>query len=1299
MSGKWDFWIDRGGTFTDVIGRDPEGGLHPRKLLSENPEAYRDAAIQGIRDLLGLAPGAAIPPGSIGDIRMGTTVATNALLERKGDRVLLLITKGFRDALRIAYQARPDIFAKEIILPEQLYERVVEVDERVRVDGCVERLLDIAEIKPILMQARADGIDAVAIVFMHAWKFPEHERAVAAVCRKCGFSQVSVSHEVSPLIKLVGRGDTTVVDAYLSPILSRYVQQVAGELGASPSPLWGGSDGEAGRGGGDDGATGSIPTPVLRTDPPHKGEGEKPRLMFMMSSGGLTAADLFQGKDALLSGPAGGVVGMVETAKLAGFDRVIGFDMGGTSTDVAHYDGDYERSFDTEVAGVRVRAPMMRIHTVAAGGGSVLHFEAGRFRAGPDSAGANPGPACYRRGGPLAVTDANVMLGKLQPDFFPAIFGPGQDQPLDAAVVREKFAAMANEIGDGRSPEAVAEGFVTIAVENMANAIKKISVQRGYGVTEYLLNCFGGAGGQHACLVADALGMEAVLIHPFSGLLSAYGIGLSSVFASRQQALLQPLADESRGRIEALIGDLRAEVLAELAGQAIAEKDVVVRPILHIRYDGTDTALPVGFEHGSIAQAKAAFEAAHKAQFGFIYKDKPTVVEAVALEGRDGSARGLSEREAALEDRPAKASEVSKIFTEGVWRDAGVLRRAAMKPGHKVAGPALVIESHQTIVVEPGWLAEITARDHVLMRRIEKKERRAAIGTAADPVMLEVFNNLFMSIAEQMGVTLQNTAYSVNIKERLDFSCAVFDRSGALVANAPHMPVHLGSMDRSVETIIRLNEGDIFPGDVFALNAPYNGGTHLPDITVVTPVFEEEEAQIFPLVGEMSPQATEGGAVPQSSQSANPAGQLSMLPPSALPGISPTRGEIGQSRKILFWLAARGHHADVGGTAPGSMTPLATTVDEEGVLFDNFRLIERGSFREAELHRLLTDHPYPARNPGQNIADLKAQIAANEKGVAELRKMVAHFGLDVVEAYMGHVQDNAAESVRRVLDRLPDQSEYEYPTDTGQTIKVRISVDRAERKATVDFTGTSPVMKNNFNAPEPVARAAVLYAFRVMVEDQIPMNAGCLRPIDIIIPDGSMLRPKYPAAVVAGNVETSQHVTNAIFGAMGALANAQGTMNNLTFGNATYQYYETICSGSPAGRMNDGRGFAGTPGVHTHMTNSRLTDPEILELRFPVLLEDFRIREASGGKGRWPGGDGTKRTIRFLERMECSILSSHRLRPPLGLDGGGAGEKGATKVRRNDGSVDVLKACDQTVLEAGETVVVITPTPGGFGAE
>jgi 5-oxoprolinase (ATP-hydrolysing) len=1207
MQKTWDFWIDRGGTFTDVIGRAPDGSLHPRKLLSENPEAYKDAAVQGIRDLLGLKAGAPIPAGLIADVKMGTTVATNALLERKGDRVLLLITKGFRDALRIAYQARPDIFAKQIILPEQLYERVIEVPERVRVDGTLETALDLDAVRDEVAAAKTDGIDAVAIVFMHSWKFPDHEKAAEALCRDIGFAQISTSHAVSPLIKLVGRGDTTVVDAYLSPILSRYVQRVAGELGA-------------------------------------KSDADGPNLMFMMSSGGLTAADMFQGKDALLSGPAGGVVGMVETANLAGFDKVIGFDMGGTSTDVAHYDGEYERAFDTEVAGVRVRAPMMRIHTVAAGGGSILHYADGRFQAGPDSAGANPGPACYRRGGPLAVTDANVMLGKLQPDFFPAIFGQGQDQQLDADVVREKFAELASKIGDGRTPEAVAEGFVTIAVENMANAIKKISVQRGYDVTEYLLNCFGGAGGQHACLVADALGMESVLVHPFSGLLSAYGIGLASVFASRQQALIKPLAEESVAEIEALIETLREKVFEELAAQGVPDEFTSWRPVLMIRYDGTDTALPVNFAERSIDKARTEFEKAHKAQFGFVYDSKPMIVESIDLQGNDGRVAGRDETSRQTHDEAAAASEMRKMFSEGEWREAGVFRRENLRPGNRVAGPALVIESHQTIVVEPGWQAEITARDHVLLRRIEKKRRMAALGTEADPVMLEVFNNLFMAIAEQMGVTLQNTAYSVNIKERLDFSCAVFDRTGALVANAPHMPVHLGSMDRSVETIIRLNAGDIHLGDVFALNAPYNGGTHLPDITVVTPVFSDDESE------------------------------------------------------ILFYAASRGHHADVGGTAPGSMTPLATVVDEEGILIDNFRIVSRGKFQEAELHTILTDHAWPARNPHQNIADLKAQIAANEKGVAELRKMVDHFGLDVVEAYMGHVQDNAAESVRRVLLRLPDESVYEYPTDTGQVIKVKITVDREKREATVDFTGTSPVMKNNFNAPEPVARAAVLYAFRVMVENNIPMNAGCLRPINIIIPDGCMLRPSYPAAVVAGNVETSQHVTNAMFGAMGALANAQGTMNNLTYGNAQYQYYETICSGSPAGQFNNGAGFNGTSGVHTHMTNSRLTDPEILELRFPVMLEDFHIREGSGGKGKWNAGDGTKRTVRFLEEMECAILSSHRGSAPRGVAGGGDGLVGMTQVRRVGGTVETLKACDQTVLQAGDAVIVTTPTPGGFGA-
>ncbi|WP_297769212.1 hydantoinase B/oxoprolinase family protein [uncultured Roseovarius sp.] len=1199
MSNIWDFWVDRGGTFTDIIGRAPDGALKPLKLLSENPDAYDDAAIEGVRRLLG----GEIDASRIGKVRMGTTVATNALLERKGDATVLLITKGFRDALRIAYQARPDIFAKEIILPEQLYSRVIEVPERICADGSVEMLLDLEAIAEDLSEARLAGIDAAAIVFMHSWKNPDHELQMARAVREAGFDQVSVSHEVSPLIKLVGRGDTTVVDAYLSPILRRYVSRVADALGATPPA-------EAG-----------------------------PTLQFMMSSGGLTAAERFQGKDAILSGPAGGVVGMAQTGALAGFDKVIGFDMGGTSTDVAHYAEDYERAFDTEVAGVRIRAPMMRVHTVAAGGGSVLHAEPGRFRVGPDSAGAHPGPACYRNGGPLTVTDANVMLGKLNPDFFPAIFGPEQDQTLDRDTVATRFAEIAAEAGEGKSPEEVAEGFVRIAVENMANAIKKISVQRGYDVTRYLLNSFGGAGGQHACLVADALGMEKVLIHPLSGLLSAYGIGLARVSASRQQMVVEPLDEDSGTSIVAVMDELTAQVIEEMTAQGVDKANT--RPRLHLRYDGTDTALPVIYE--TPEQARADFEAAHLAQFGFTTPDKTVIIDSAEVEAVDIAAAEAPEAEAERHDAEATADSRTRLFTGSNWVDADVFRRAALAPGNSVRGPALIIEDNQTIVIEPGWRAEITALDHVVLTRFEKAARDMAIGTTeADPILLEVFNNLFMSIAEQMGVTLQNTAQSVNIKERLDFSCAVFDADGALVANAPHMPVHLGSMDRSVETVIRLNAGDIHPGDVFALNAPYNGGTHLPDITVVTPVFDADE------------------------------------------------------KTILFWVASRGHHADVGGTAPGSMTPLATTVDEEGVLIDNFRLVSRGEFREDALRTLLNDHPYPCRNPDMNVADLKAQIAANARGINELRKMVANFGLDVVQAYMAHVQDNAAEAVARVLEKLSD-GEYEYTTDTGQVIRVKISVDRAAREATVDFTGTSDVQPNNFNAPEPVTRAAVLYVFRVMVEAPIPMNAGCLRPIRIIVPDGSMLAPRYPAAVVAGNVETSQHVTNALFGAMGAMANSQGTMNNLTFGNDRFQYYETICSGSPAGCFNDGHIFPGTSGVHVHMTNSRLTDPEILELRFPVLLEDFALRTGSGGVGKVSAGDGTRRTLRFLDRMDCAMLSSHRASAPQGANGGGAGQVGRTEIRRLSGEIETLEACDQTVLEAGEAVTVITPTAGGFG--
>lgn len=1193
----WDFWIDRGGTFTDVIGRDPQGRLHARKVLSENPTAYRDAAVQGIRLHLGLETGAPIPKGVVGEVRMGTTVATNALLERKGESLALITTRGFRDALRIGYQERKDIFATEIIKPDALYEEVVEVSERVLSDGTVETALDEKALREELLRLKAKGFQAIAIVFLHGYKYTDHEVCAATMAREIGFDQVSVSHEVSPLVKLVGRGDTTVVDAYLSPVLRRYVAQVSQELDIERTGI---------------------------------------RLMFMMSSGGLTSADLFRGKDAILSGPAGGVVGLAATGHEAGFDHVIGFDMGGTSTDVAHYDGTYERAFETEVAGVRVRAPMMLIHTVAAGGGSILHFDAGRFRVGPDSAGANPGPACYRNGGPLAVTDANVMLGKLNPSYFPAIFGPQQDQPLDYEAVKARFTEMATQIGDGRSPEDVADGFITIAVANMVEAIKKISVQRGYDVTRYALNCFGGAGGQHACLVADSLGMKRILLHPMSGLLSAYGIGLADIHATRQKTLDIQL-DNALSGIASLGAELAAEASHDLVSQGVSASAITTHLRAHLRYEGTDTALTVDVEGApDETLLRDGFEAQHRRRFGFIAEGKTLVVDAVEVECVGGAARFPTASSGNLEAEEATGGEQQRLYSQGKWHDARFIVREKIAIGETVTGPAVIVEKNQTIVVEDGWQARLHAGDYITLTRIKVLQQARAIGTEADPVMLEVFNNLFMSIAEQMGVTLQNTAYSVNIKERLDFSCACFDAQGNLVANAPHMPVHLGSMDASVATVIRENPV-IHPGDVFLLNAPYNGGTHLPDLTVCTPVFDSE------------------------------------------------------NKEIRFWVASRGHHADIGGIAPGSMSPLATTIEEEGVYIDNFKLVDKGRFCEQELVALLTGAKYPVRNVVQNVNDLKAQIAANEKGVSELNRMVQTFSEDVVRAYMGHVQDNAAEAVRRVLDRLPD-GEFDYEMDQGSRIVVRISVDREKRHALVDFTGTSPQRDDNFNAPAPVTRAAVLYVFRVLVGGNIPMNAGCLRHVTIKVPEGSMLAPHYPAAVVAGNVEVSQAVTNALFGATQAMAAAQGTMNNLTFGNDAYQYYETICSGSPAGP-----GFNGTSAVHTHMTNSRLTDPEILENRFPVVLEDFHIRQGSGGKGKWNAGDGVLRRIRATETIDVAILSGHRRVAPFGLEGGKPGQTGSNRVIRADGKIEELGGCAQTVLDAGDAIEIQTPTAGGYG--
>ena len=1190
MSGQWEFWIDRGGTFTDIVALDPEGTVHTHKLLSENPDRYRDAAVQGIREVMQVQGD--FPNQGIRAVKMGTTVATNALLERKGERVLLLITKGFRDLLQIGYQTRPRLFDLHIKRPDLLYEEVAEIDERLDADGAVVTPLDEDTARITLQSAYDKGIRAVAIAGLHAYLNPDHERRVADIAAEVGFTQITASHQVNRLAKLVGRGDTSVVDAYLSPILRRYVDQVADAL-------------DVGR--------------------------ACEALLFMQSNGGLTDARLFQGKDAILSGPAGGIVGMVKTGEAAGHDRLIGFDMGGTSTDVSHYAGDYERSFETEVAGVRMRAPMMDIHTVAAGGGSICKFEGGRFQVGPESAGADPGPACYRRGGPLTVTDCNVMLGKLNPDHFPAVFGPEGDEKLDAAVVRQKFAELAQTVADEtgekpRSPEDMAEGFLRIAVDNMANAIKKISVQRGHDVTGYTLQCFGGAGGQHACLVADALGMQKVLIHPHAGVLSAYGMGLAEIRAMREVQLDAPLADTQTA--EEKLAQITRQARGEVQAQGV--QDITLQPRAHLRYDGSHQALEVPY--GDPDQMQAEFEAAHRQRFGFHSPERDILFDMLSVEAIGETGQAPS---AAMPTGQGNPMAQIAVHLEDSYTDIPLYDRDNLNAETAVQGPAIITEPTGTNMVEPGWSARVDAMGNLLLQRTETKSRDQAAGTQADPVLLEVFNNLFMSVADQMGATLANTSWSVNIKERLDFSCAIFDDKGDLVANAPHVPVHLGSMSDSIKTVMRLNP-NVRPGDAFMLNSPYNGGTHLPDVTVVTPVF--------------------AGDTP------------------------------------VFWLGSRGHHADIGGRTPGSAPPDSSHIDEEGVLIDNVKLVDQGTLLDREAEAVLASGRYPCRNIRQNMADLKAQVAANETGRQELLKVVDHYGLDVVQAYMGHVQDNAEESVRRVIDRLKD-GEFTYPMDIGSAIKVKVSVDHENRSATIDFTGTSPQNPGNYNAPRSICDAVVLYVFRTMVGGDIPLNQGCLKPLNIVVPDGSMLNPVYPAAVIAGNTEVSQATCNALYGALHVIAGSQATMNNFVWGNDDFQNYETIAGGTGAGP-----GFDGCDAVQSHMTNTRMTDPEILEKRFPVRLEDFSIRHLSGGTGQWRGGHGVHRRLRFLEPVTVTTLCSHREVPPFGVDGGGPGKTGENWAEWPDGTIQTMAGNDEIDLPAGAVFGMATPGGGGWGA-
>ena len=1194
----WQFWIDRGGTFTDIVAKKPDGKIIIDKLLSENSDAYKDAAVEGIRRILELKKDDKIPTDIISSVKMGTTVATNALLERKGDRTLLLITKGFGDLLRIGYQNRPLLFDLNIKLPELLYERVVEVSERLNEKGEVVTKLNEEEVRNSLIKAKSDGINSVAIAFMHSYINPDHENKIEQIAKEENFNQISVSHKVSPLIKLVGRGDTTVVDAYLSPILRRYVNQVSEELKDTKST----------------------------------------QLMFMQSNGGLTDANLFQGKDALLSGPAGGVVSMTQTGKQAGFNKLIGFDMGGTSTDVCHFAGEFERSFETELAGVRIRAPMMQINTVAAGGGSILSYKDGRFQVGPESAGAIPGPASYGRGGPLTVTDCNVLLGKLNPDFFPKVFGKTGDQPLNLEIVKKKFLDLSDIISKEKNEPMMdifkmAEGFLKIAVENMANAIKKISIQKGYDVTNYMLNCFGGAGGQHACNVADSLGISNVMIHPYAGVLSAYGMGLAEIRSIREGHFEKNITNILDA--ENLIEILSLQAKKDLIDQDISDASIILLKNAFLHYKGSHQNLEIKFD--TPENMRKSFEQEHKKRFGFFVEDREIFIEMLTVEAVGKKTENYNFLNPNTSTTKANPIAFKKMYVNGSEINTPIYKRGELIIGQNISGPAIIVEATGTNIIDDGWSGTLDKHYNLILSRVEEKKLQKGIGTSVDVVMLEVFNNLFMNIAEQMGATLANTAYSVNIKERLDFSCALFNNEGSLVANAPHVPVHLGSMSEAIKTVVRLNKDNIYPDDVFVLNAPFNGGTHLPDVTVITPVFDKN------------------------------------------------------GKEIIFFVASRGHHADIGGKTPGSGPPDSKHIEEEGVLIDNFKLFDKGIFREQEMRKILSSGKYPCRNVEHNMADLAAQVAANKTGINEINSMIDQFGIETVHAYMNHVQDNAEESIRNAIVNLK-QGEYEYELDNGEFIRVNVKIDKKNREAIIDFTGTAPKNPFNYNAPMAVCYAVILYVFRTLVGNNIPLNEGCFKPIKIIIPNNSMINAKYPSAVIAGNTEVSQLTCNALFGALGVIAGSQATMNNFIWGNDTIQNYETICGGTGAGPD-----FHGTSAIQTHMTNTRSTDPEVLETRFPVRLEEFSIRKNSGGKGKFNGGDGVTRKLRFLEPMTVTTLCSHRRVKPFGLNGGSPGDCGKEWLERTDGKILNLNGNDSCEVEPNDLFVMQTPGGGGFG--
>ncbi len=1223
--GRWRFAVDRGGTFTDIVGIAPGGALHTGKLLSVS-DTYEDAGVEGIRRMLNIAPGERLDASVIDVLRIGTTVATNALLERKGEPTALCTTAGFEDLLAIGNGARPELFNLKVEKPPPLYSLVEGVRETVDARGRVIAPLDIGGAEKTLERIRKSGFDNLAIVLKHSWKNPAHEQLLGRIAlEKAGFRHVILSHEVMPLLNFLKRGQTTMIEAYLGPVLFAYAQTLKRLVG-------------------------------------------EVAIEFMQSSGGLVDANLLKAKDTILSGPAGGVIGFSSIAKRLEIPQSIGFDMGGTSTDVSRYDGAYNHVFESSIDGVPFHTDMLDVETVASGGGSILTFDGERLRTGPESAGSDPGPACYGLGGPLTVTDANMLLGRIVPEFMPRTFGKTRDRMPDIEAARKLFTALTERIeretGISYSPPELAAGFLRVANETMCRAMKKISVARGYDIRRHALVSFGGAASQHACDIANLLDIGTVVVPLHSSVLSAYGIAVADRTERTVRAVMRPLtADLPR----TLLGAAKTSALPVIHTlRSASGTEPLTTVSLDMRPRGADTWLPIPCASGtgdtivfkSAGEIRRAFEREYLARFGFRPDDPAPEVVNMRTETRIATSLAPDEFDRDTPTRQVRKSEA--VFSRPVWIDSGfeqvpVFDRTRLSPGDCIDGPAMIADDQLTLLVQKGFAARVDGREAVVLENkngpTEAGAHEAEAFAGPDPVMLEVCNNLFMNVAEQMGHTLSNTAHSVNMKERHDFSCALFDGKGNLVSNAPHIPVHLGAMEATVRHIIDENRSGMREGDMYLANDPHRGGSHLPDMTIVTPFFSD------------------GG------------------PPA-------------------FFLANRGHHADIGGIRPGSMPPSSRSIEDEGVVIGNFLLVRGGRLREREVRRLLSSGPYPARNIEERLSDLKAQVAANNRGVTELQRIMARYGRDVVERYMRYIQDNARRAMQRALGNIAGESGFfhsgfEDRMDNGAKIAVSITVRTEQGKkprALIDFTGTSPEDPGNINAPQAVTRAAVLYVLRGLIEEDIPLNAGCLEPVEILVPGGSLLNPSNRAAVAVGNVETSQRIVDVLLGALGKAAASQGTMNNLLFGrpdDSGGQYYETIPGGSGALE-----GHCGASGVQVHMTNTRITDPEVLEERFPeVAVTGFSLRRCSGGAGRWRGGDGVRRALLFNTPMQVTVISERRKASPFGLDGGKPGMRGVNRLIAEDGREIRLEGRVDRIVEPGETIVIETPGGGGYGKE